>query len=184
MSEAVASSPVPIEVFLDTDYGHRAELVNGVVYVMTGAAPRHNKVTVNAILALGGAARTLGCELFANDMAIKISEKTVYFPDVAVACNTSDETARTRSNPCLIIEVLSPSTASIDQREKRIAYEQRPRRMHRRAPPPRRRRSVEQGHGPHRRRHQRDMPGHDHRRRSVRRPLTWVTACPRPSTTS
>jgi Uma2 family endonuclease len=126
MSEAVATSPVPIEVFLDTDYGYRAELVNGVVYLMTGAAPRHNKVTVNAILALGGPARTLGCELFANDMAIKISEKTVYFPDVAVACNTTDESARTRTNPCLIIEVLSPSTASIDQREKRIAYEQLP----------------------------------------------------------
>ncbi len=124
MSEAAAVSPVSIEVFLDTDYGYRAELVNGVVYLMTGAAPRHNKVTVNAILALGAAARTLGCELFANDMAIQISEKTVYFPDVAVTCSTADETLRTRTNPCLIIEVLSPSTGSIDQREKRIAYEQ------------------------------------------------------------
>jgi Uma2 family endonuclease len=124
MSEAIASAEVPLDVFLDTDYGSRAELVNGVVYLMTGAGPRHNKVTVNAIGALLGSARALGCELFANDMAIKISEKTVYFPDVAVACNTADETARTRTNPCLIIEVLSPSTASIDQREKRIAYEQ------------------------------------------------------------
>ena len=124
MSESIAVTPVPIEVFLDTDYGYRAELVNGIVYVMTGAAPRHNKVTVNAILALGGPARVLSCELFANDMAIQISEKTVYFPDVAVTCNTVDEAARTRTNPCLIIEVLSPSTGSIDQREKRIAYEQ------------------------------------------------------------
>lgn len=124
MSEAAAHAPVSIEDFLDADYGFRAELVNGVVYLMTGAAPRHNKVTVNAILALGGPARALGCELFANDMAMQISERTVYFPDVAVACHTADETARTRTNPCLIIEVLSPSTASIDQREKRIAYEQ------------------------------------------------------------
>jgi Uma2 family endonuclease len=40
-----------------------------------------------------------------------------------VVCDPTDNDWQIRERPCLIIEVLSPSTASIDQREKRIAYE-------------------------------------------------------------
>jgi Uma2 family endonuclease len=127
MSEAALPlASVSVAEFLATDYGQRAELVNGVVYAMGGAAARHNKVEVNAVAALIGPARALGCELFAADQAVKISETTVYLPDVVVVCDPTDNDWQVRERPCLIIEVLSPSTASIDQREKRIAYEQIP----------------------------------------------------------
>jgi Uma2 family endonuclease len=127
MSEAAQPLPaVTVAEFLATDYGQRAELVNGVVYLMGGAAARHNKVEVNANAALVGPARALGCELFAADQAVKISETTVYLPDVVVVCDPTDNDWQIRERPCLIIEVLSPSTASIDQREKRIAYERIP----------------------------------------------------------
>jgi Uma2 family endonuclease len=127
MSEAAQPlAAVTVTEFLAADYGQRAELVNGVVYLMGGAAARHNKVEVNAIAALVGPARVLGCELFAADQAVKVSESTVYLPDVVVVCDPTDNDWQIRERPCLIIEVLSPSTASIDQREKRIAYERIP----------------------------------------------------------
>lgn len=104
--------------------GQRAELVGGIVYLMTGGTDRHNKIAVNAILALGTASRTLGCELFTSDMGIQASADTVYYPDVMAVCDSEGDTNLTRTKPCLIIEVLSPSTKSFDEREKRIAYRQ------------------------------------------------------------
>jgi Uma2 family endonuclease len=84
---------------------------------------RHNKVAVNAVASLIGSARERGCELFINDMALKIDEWTAYLPDVMVVCNAEDDALRTRSAPCLLIEVLSPSTQGTDEREKRQAYQ-------------------------------------------------------------
>jgi Uma2 family endonuclease len=115
---------VTVEEFVSTRLeGPGAELVNGVVYyAMTGGTDRHNRVSVNAVLALGLAARSLGCELFAHDMGVKISDQTAYYPDVMVVCDSTGDTHLTRTKPCFIIEVASPSTHSIDEREKRVAY--------------------------------------------------------------
>jgi Uma2 family endonuclease len=102
---------------------HKVELVEGTIYNMAGAAARHNTVTVNAVFALTPAARRLACDLFANDMAVKVGPTTAYYPDVVVACDNEGDSDLVRSKPCLIIEVLSPSTAGTDKREKRVAYQ-------------------------------------------------------------
>jgi Uma2 family endonuclease len=45
-----------------------------------------------------------------------------YYPDVVVTCEPTRGSQQTVGAPCFIVEVLSPTTASIDKREKRIAY--------------------------------------------------------------
>jgi len=50
----------------------------------------------------------------------------VYYPDVQVVCDPADREADAET-PCLVVEVLSPSTSLSDLREKRMAY----RRLHR-----------------------------------------------------
>jgi Uma2 family endonuclease len=100
----------------------KAELVRGVVHAMTGGTDRHNKIAVNGVLSLGPIARERGCELFVADMALQVSADTAYYPDVMVVCDAAGDTNLTRTKPCLVIEVLSPSTRSIDEREKRVAY--------------------------------------------------------------
>ena len=108
----------------------KAELVHGVVHamyeggdrLMTGASDRHNKVTVNAIGALLGPSQELGCELYANGMGVLVGAGTVYDPDVMATCDPSGDSSLSHTKPCLVIEVLSPSTRSVDEREKRIAY--------------------------------------------------------------
>jgi Uma2 family endonuclease len=101
--------------------GTHAELVNGVVYNMTGAGGRHNTVAVNAVGALLQRCRELACRIYTSSMLLRIDDSTVYAPDVMVTCVPS-ESDRFETSPCLIIEVLSPTTANIDDREKRIAY--------------------------------------------------------------
>ena len=110
-------------------FPQKVELVGGIVHpmydgalAMTGGTDRHNKVTVNAIGALLGPARQLGCELYANDMGVLVDGDTLFYPDVMATCDPSGDSSRSRTKPCLIIEVLSPSTRSVDEREKRVAY--------------------------------------------------------------
>ena len=45
-----------------------------------------------------------------------------YYPDVVVTCDSDDKDRFSLSYPCLIIEVLSPSTEITDKREKLINY--------------------------------------------------------------
>ena len=112
------------EEFLETrPVTHRMELVEGAVYNMSGGTIRHNQIAMNVVLALGFAARELGCALLSNDAALKLSENTVYYPDVMAVCDPDDNDRLVRTSPCLIVEVLSPSTARVDYREKRIAYQ-------------------------------------------------------------
>lgn len=50
----------------------------------------------------------------------------VYYPDAMVVRGHEQEDERFFTNPKLIVEVLSPSTASVDRHEKRIAYRRIP----------------------------------------------------------
>lgn len=50
----------------------------------------------------------------------------VYYPDVMVVCGREKEGERFFTDPKLIVEVLSPSTAGADRHEKRIAYRRIP----------------------------------------------------------
>jgi len=55
----------------------------------------------------------------------KEEERYFYYPDVQVSCEEEDNKYYNTS-PCLIVEVLSDSTARIDRNEKLIAYRQLP----------------------------------------------------------
>src|SRR5215213_615477 len=57
-----------------------------------------------------------------TDMKLQADEATFYYPDVFVACDKPDPYFR--REPILIMEVLSPSTETIDRREKLKVYRQ------------------------------------------------------------
>jgi Uma2 family endonuclease len=50
----------------------------------------------------------------------------MYYPDVMVVCDPTDIDERFVERPCLVIEVLSPTTASTDKREKLLSYRRIP----------------------------------------------------------
>lgn len=105
----------------------RHEYLEGRVYAMSGGTERHNMVTGNVFYHLRTAARGSQCGVFVNDLKLRIAQgRAYYYPDVMLVCDSDDREANYKEHPCLLAEVLSPSTASIDRREKCQAYQKIP----------------------------------------------------------
>jgi Uma2 family endonuclease len=97
--------------------------VGGMVYAMVGATKRHNRVIGNISARLLGASRGGPCRVYTEAVKLRV-EDVIYYPDVMVACGPEgeDEDPLIEEAPCLVVEVASPSTESIDRREKMLAY--------------------------------------------------------------
>lgn len=57
-----------------------------------------------------------------NDMKLQADAETFYYPDIFVACDNPNPYYR--SEPILIVEVLSPKTERTDRNEKLSVYKQ------------------------------------------------------------
>ena len=101
----------------------RHEYVGGMVYAMVGATKRHNRIIGNISARLLGASRGGPCRVYTEAVKLRV-EDVIYYPDVMVACGPEgeDEDPLIEEAPCLAVEVASPSTESIDRREKMLAY--------------------------------------------------------------
>ncbi len=107
----------------------RHEYIDGQVYAMTGASRAHGLIVNALAYAMTPAARRKGCQLFTSDMKLRleIGGKTCfYYPDLLLSCDPQDREPYFSRSPCLIVEVLSESTARIDRREKLLAYQTLP----------------------------------------------------------
>ena len=101
----------------------RHEYVDGEVYAMAGAGEPHNLIAGNVFAQLRHLVRGGPCRVFISDMKLHVKTwDAFYYPDVMVVCDASDSQTYFKQNPSLVVEVLSPSTESIDRREKRLAY--------------------------------------------------------------
>lgn len=101
----------------------RHEYVDGHVYAMTGSSLAHNKIAMNIGSALHQQVKGTPCDVYMSDVKLKIAEKnSYYYPDLMLACSR-EENDYFLTQPCLIIEVLSKSTAATDKREKFVAYQ-------------------------------------------------------------
>ncbi len=128
---SIAAEPVYVSeaMYLEREMSRgpedlRSEYVDGMVVAMTGSSKVHNRIAYNLAAKLMPAADAHGCRASLLDVQVRIEfAKSIarYYPDVVVACDESDDT-HSESAPCLIAEVLSPSTKWIDRREKRFAY--------------------------------------------------------------
>ena len=103
----------------------RHEYVDGQVYAMAGASDRHNRIAGNIFARLSDHLAEGPCEPFISDMKIRASARLFYYPDVVVTCEAGGD-RYTKTQPVLIVEVLSPSTERIDRYEKLLAYRQVP----------------------------------------------------------
>lgn len=105
----------------------RHEYVAGHVYAMAGAGKAHNTVALNIATRLRNHLRGTPCRSFIADMKVRVEQAgAYYYPDVVVTCSGRDTGADAPKDyltaPALIVEVLSPSTETIDRREKMRAY--------------------------------------------------------------
>ena len=106
----------------------RHEYLNGEVFAMAGADDRHVTVAGNVYMALRQHLSGGPCRTYMSDMRVQVAAANAYFyPDVLVTCSAQDLTSPlVKTEPKLIIEVLSPSTAAYDRGLKFSHYRSLP----------------------------------------------------------
>jgi len=106
----------------------RHEFVDGHIHAMTGGTLRHNRIAGNLFRLLCDRFEGTPCQVFINDVKIHVQAiNSVYYPNVLVHCGSAtaggDKMIR---DALLVVEVTSESSAGIDRREKRMAYQKLP----------------------------------------------------------
>ncbi|WP_373487228.1 Uma2 family endonuclease [Blastomonas sp.] len=112
---------------MQIDFGSdiKAELDNGIIRMMAGGTAAHARIQSNLTLALGLALRGSGCRPYGSDMGLQTHEMSVRYPDVSVYCGKDSElfdNVKAFDDPVLLVEVLSPSTATSDAGVKLNEY--------------------------------------------------------------
>ncbi|MEZ5454318.1 MAG: Uma2 family endonuclease [Thiothrix sp.] len=130
MTHAVKYNFISFADYLDgeRDGEVRHEYVDGYIYAMSGASELHNAVNAELFASIYLHLPD-ECRAFMSDMKLKIEHDDkifTYYPDIMVACGPNEGDQYFRSNPILLVEVLSPSTRRTDLTEKLINYSKIP----------------------------------------------------------
>lgn len=111
---------------LEEGADYRSEYFGGEIFAMSGGSANHNRIARNLIVGLDAAFADQPCEAFINDMRLLVKANGLYtYPDVMAVCGQLDFApgrTDTLTNPALIIEVLSKSTAGYDRGAKFELY--------------------------------------------------------------
>jgi Uma2 family endonuclease len=103
----------------------RVELINGQVVAMSPELVVHNRTKGRVLAALQRALVKAGIEgeAFTDGLTVPIETHTAYEPDAMVRCGAPlPGSARTVSDPVVVVEVVSPTSAHTDTSAKLIGY--------------------------------------------------------------
>ena len=123
----MATPKMTVDEFLTWAEGRpgKYELFGGVVQQMSPERAEHVRVKASVWLAMRQAIRdkNLACEALTDGMTVRIDLHKAFVPDVVVHCEESlDGQSIEVSKPVIVVEVLSPSTASADVSSKLAGY--------------------------------------------------------------
>ena len=104
----------------------RYEYIDGEVFAMTGGTKPQSRIAFNFGAELDNFLTEKGCEFYISDVKVQVSEAGPYhYPDLVVTCDERDKGRIDMVQyPCLIVEVLSPSTEAFDRGKKFTRYRQ------------------------------------------------------------
>lgn len=108
----------------ERDVDIRSEYIDGHIYAMAGASELHNTVAAE-LHTLINSHLPDECRVWQSDMKVVgeyQGKQFSYYPDIMASCEENTGDPYYRTNPSLIIEVLSPSTERIDLQEKFDGY--------------------------------------------------------------
>lgn len=112
---------------LEKSSEERLEYFEGNVWSMAGASPTHEEIVANTITECKNKLRGRGCKVFGSNLRVKVPVYSPYrYPDVTALCGEliyeNFFGLKVLINPSLIVEVLSPSTATFDVGDKFTYY--------------------------------------------------------------
>ncbi len=122
-SPIIPNRPLTLAEYLEFEATSpvRYEYVDGEVYAMVGASLRHHDIVGNIYARLRIAATGGPCRVYFEGVKLRLRDD-IYYPDLVVTCSTTDRDTHMVHQPCLLVEVTSPSTARSDRTAKLEAY--------------------------------------------------------------
>lgn len=112
----------------DAKQPEKYEFVRGETFLMTGGVDHNYTLSLNLAMALRQHLRGTPCRVFGSDVKLRVEAADCYFyPDLMVTCSARDAADRlVKRDPQVVVEVLSPSTASYDRGDKFADYRRLP----------------------------------------------------------
>jgi Uma2 family endonuclease len=117
------ASPMTVEEYLEFERTSptRHEFVDGVMVAMSGESKKHNRIAIRIVKALDDIAETKGCSVYVNSVKLRTRGSRYRYPDVIVTCEDGGDDHIVDA-ACVLFEVLSESTESVDVTEKLSEY--------------------------------------------------------------
>ena len=110
--------------FCENTMDSRSELIDGELYMMASASARHQAVLGAMSARLHNYLRGKRCKTYFM-LDVRLEKNTVLVPDLIVVCDPRRLTNHgCNGAPDFVVEILSPSTASIDRHTKYKLYQQ------------------------------------------------------------
>ena len=103
----------------------KQEYSNGKVVSSSGSSRRHNLIGSNTTIAIGSRVRGHKCEVYVNDMRVKLAPHNYCYPDVVVVNGEPSFEGKELDillNPTVIVEIMSRATLNHDKTEKLDRY--------------------------------------------------------------
>ena len=116
------------EQLISVESPYRYELIDGIVYDMTGSTPEHSAISSNVEGLLREQLGIRGPCRIHRDQYVAIPGKPSVVPGVVLTCDLADWDKDKRlkpfmiQSPLIVIEVLSPSTERYDRTERFSRY--------------------------------------------------------------
>lgn len=125
---AIPNQLMSVEEYLEFERNSpvKHEYVGGRLYAMVGVSRRHSRIALNIARKLADVAQGGRCRVHQSDMQVPTPDGPYYYPDVVVACGPEPDDPYIEDAPCLLVEVISPTTELVDRRDKLLAYRRIP----------------------------------------------------------
>ena len=105
----------------------RYEYLDGDLRMLAGGSTYHSAIIANLTITIGRFLENSPCCVYNSDIRLQLSESRYFHPDVTVSCDEHDQELDDMiHSPCLVIEVLSPTTEVNDRGEKFSYYQECP----------------------------------------------------------
>ena len=106
----------------------RWELIDGIPYQMEAPSEYHQQISGNLFFAIRGYLTGKTCKAYSAPFDVRLHindiKDTVLQPDILVICDLDIlDRKGAKGSPDLVIEILSPTTAKRDEKEKLPTYE-------------------------------------------------------------